>query len=136
MDRVELYENGTLIHEWSGDDVLDNATYNLTAELEVTPTKDSWYVVTALGPDDLAPVFTPVAIAPLQLEDIVAGALSGLGGAFDTLLGDGVPVPRTFPVHPYAVTNPIWVDADADGEWEPPGPPDWWVTPDPVDAGE
>ena len=136
VNRVELYENGTLIHEWSGDEVLDDATYNLTAELEVTPTIDAWYVVVALGDDDLAPVFTPVEIAPIQLEDVVSGALSGLGAPFDSLLAEGVPVPRTFPVHPYAVTNPIWIDADADGEWMPPGPPAWWRAPDPLDDGE
>lgn len=133
--RVELYENGTLIREWTDEagEVLLDAGYNLVAEHDVAPDQDSWYAVVALGDDDLAPVFTPVEIAPIQLEDVVSGALSGLGGLFATLLEPGVPVPRTFPTHPYAVTNPIWVDADASGDWTPPGPPDWWVEPDPLE---
>ena len=107
-----------------------NATVNLLTEIEVTPAQDAWYVVVALGEDDLAPVFTAVEIAPIQLEDVVSGALSGLGGLFTSLLGEPLPIPRTFPVHPYAVTNPIWVDADANGEWVAPGPPAWWGAPD------
>lgn len=136
--RVELYENGTLIREWTDEagEVMLDANYNLIAEHEVTPEQDSWYVVVALGDDDLGPVFTPVEIAPIQLEDVVSGALSGLGGLFASLLEPGTPVPRTFPTHPYAVTNPIWVDADANGDWTPPGPPDWWVEPDPLEEEE
>ncbi len=135
VNRVELYENGTLIREWADDEVQQGVTYNLEATHEVQPDKDSWYVLIALGDDDLSPVFTPVAIAPIQLEDVVSGALSGLGGIFDSLLGAPLPIPRTFPMHPYAVTNPIWVDADADGVFDPPGPQPWMRAPAPLAEG-
>jgi hypothetical protein len=130
VDRVELYENGTLIHEWSIE-VPNEDTINLAKEVLITPTKDSWYVVIALGDDDLGPVFTPVDIQPIQLQDIVEGAVSEIDfGAFDLsgVVGSASPVPRTFPITPYAVTNPIWIDRDGDG-FDAPGRAAWLTRP-------
>ena len=127
VDRVELYENGSLIHEWTGDALTGDAIVDLATTHTVEPTKDSWYVVVAMGSDDLAPVFTPVEFPPIQLEDVVTGALSGIG--LSGILSEPVPVPRAFPIYPYALTNPIWVDVDGDGEFTPPGLPAWLVEP-------
>ncbi len=125
VSRVELYENGTLIQEWSGDDLTTADNLNLFTEVTVEPDRDSWYVVIAMGSEPLSPVFTPVEIEPIFLEDVVLGALSGV--VAENLLPAAVPIPRSFPIYPYALTNPIWVDADGDGQFTPPGPPDWWV---------
>ena len=129
VDRVELYENGTLIHEWelTGDDPL----IDLATTVHHTPEQDSWYVVIALGDDDLSPLFTPVDIMPIQLQDIIDGAIAEIEiGSFDlsSFATSGPPVPRVFPVTPFALTNPIWVDQDGDG-FDPPGIPDWLVAP-------
>ena len=129
VDRVELYENGTLIHEWelSGTDPL----IDLATTVNHTPDQDSWYVVVALGDDDLSPLFTPVDIMPIQLQDIIDGALGEIEiGSFDlsSFAATGPPIPRTFPVTPFALSNPIWVDQSADG-FDPPGLPDWLVAP-------
>jgi hypothetical protein len=132
IDRVELYENGRLIEEWDTDAIDNASVLNFSESLTVTPDKDSWYVVIAAGGDDLSPVFTPVEFPPIFLEDVVTGALEGIG--LDGILAEAVPVPRAFPVHPYALTNPIWVDADGDGEFTPPGIPEWLV--EPVDPSE
>jgi len=127
VDRVEVYENGTLIHVWDGlapnSDVL-----NLFETLSVTPAIDSWYVVAALSDGSLAPLFTPVELPALQLQDVVIEALGSVE-AIGSLLGESVDFPRTFPTYPYAITNPIWVDVDGGG-WTPPGLPDWLVTPE------
>jgi hypothetical protein len=101
----------------------------LAEDFTVTPTKDSWYVIVALGQGDLSPVFTAVDIQPIQLQDIVTDALAGVG--LDSFLDPIVPIPRTFPVLPYAITNPIWVDSDGDGEFTPPGLPSWLQAPEP-----
>jgi len=127
VDRVELYENGELIHDWTLEEDHD-ALVDLSTEVKITPEVDSWYVVIALGDDDLSPVFTPVDIMPIQLQDIVNGAIGELGAAFASFASGGPPVPRTFPVHPFALTNPVWVDKDGDG-FDPPGVPDWLVPP-------
>lgn len=127
VERVEVYENGALIAEYDVEtpniDVL-----NFSEQLVVQPAIDSWYVVIALGSGDMAPVFTPVDIPSIQLQDIVVDALEGVPGV-STLLDEAWPVPRAFPVHPYALTNPIWIDLAGDG-FDPPGLPAWLEPPE------
>jgi hypothetical protein len=126
VDRVELYENGTLIYDWDLEEDHD-PFIDLATTVQLTPEKDSWYVVIALGDDDLSPLFTPVDIMPVQLQDIIDGAIGEIDiGAFDlsSFANSGPPVPRTYPVTPFAVTNPVRVDLDGDG-FEPPGLPSW-----------
>ncbi len=135
VDRVELYENGTLIREWTDSDLQADDVLKFLQDVEVQPERDSWYVVIVAGDDDMTPIFTAVDIPPIQLQDVVMGALSGVG-SIGSLLGDPVRYPNSFPVYPYAITNPIWVDADGDGEFTPPGLPDWLVEPTEPDAGK
>jgi hypothetical protein len=126
VDRVELYENGTLIHEW---DVTDGGPVRRFSEtISVTPAGDSWYVAVALGDGDLAPVFTPVEIPYIELQAVVTEALSGVG-AVASLLSPAVPIPKEYPIRPYAITNPIWVDLDGDG-FDAPGLPEWLSAPE------
>jgi hypothetical protein len=120
VDRVELYQNGTLIHEWEG---LEPDTLRLVADLAVPVARDSWFVVVALGDGDLAPVFTPVEMPPVELQDVVTEALQDVAG-IGRFLSPAVPVIRTGPVVPYALTNPIRVDTDGAG-WTAPGIPEW-----------
>ncbi|NOY25719.1 MAG: CehA/McbA family metallohydrolase, partial [Oligoflexia bacterium] len=126
VERVEVYENGTLIAEYAipspNSDVI-----NLSEQLTVNPDGDAWYVVIAMGSGDLSPVFTPVEIPPVQLQDVVVTALDGVPGV-STLLDVTWPIPRAFPIHPYALTNPIWIDRDGDG-FDPPGLATWLVDP-------
>ena len=135
VDRVELYENGRLIQEFTGDVVDPDAVIKYAGSFDLTPrdedgnAQDAWYVVVALGPDDLSPVFTPVDIPKLQLNDIVVGALSeiDLGSLSSAVASEGPAIPTTFPVHPYAVTNPIWVDVDGFEGFHPLGEvPSWF----------
>ena len=121
LDRVELYENGTLIQEWLVED--SNDPFRFTATLERELNADAWYVAIALGDGDLSPVFTPVEIPVIDLQLIVTEALAGLESV-SSFLDPAVPIPRTFPIHPYAVTNPIWVDRAGDG-FDAPGLPTW-----------
>ena len=81
-----------------------------------------------LGSGDLGPVFTPVDIAPVQLQDVVIDALAGVPG-IDNLLEPAWPIPRAYPLHPYALTNPIWIDRDGDG-FDPPGIATWLAAPE------
>jgi hypothetical protein len=124
VDRVELYQNGTLIHEWAG---LDDDVYKLVEDITVPVAKDSWFVVIAVGDGDLSPVFTPVEMPPVELQDVVTEALSEVPGV-SSFLSPGVALPRTGAVLPFAITNPIYVDVDG-GEWTPPGLPGWLLPP-------
>ena len=119
VDRVELYENGRLIQEFlvpASTDVL-----RIRQDVPLTPTKDSWYVISVVGDSDLEPVFTTVDIPYIQLQDVVSEALGGIP-SLAAFIPAVVPIPRSFPVLPYAITNPIWVDVGGNG-WVPPGLP-------------
>jgi hypothetical protein len=134
ISHMELYENGTLIQTWDRSESKAKEV-SWRVETSVTPSKDSWYVVVASGENSLFPLFTPVEIPKVELQDIVVEAVSAV--LDDTsLLGVLVPIPRTHPTLPYAITNPIWVDLDGDG-FDAPGIPAWQVAPEnPADTEE
>jgi hypothetical protein len=126
VDRVELYENGTLIEEWAVDDVRVVDRFQTTTT--VNPDGDAWYVVAVAGDDDMRPVLTPVEIPYVELQAVVVEALSVVESVA-SLLTPAAPIPRTFPALPYAITNPIWVDREGNG-FDAPGIPDWLERPD------
>ncbi len=127
VDRVELYENGTLVEEWEVAPGTSNLRFS-----EVTtraPLADAWYVAIVMGKGDMDPVCTPVEIPPIPLDEAVTGALGGLeifsSPAFSSLL-EPVRYPKKYSVLPFAITNPVWVDVDGGG-FTPPGRPAWLV---------
>lgn len=124
VDVVQLYENGTLIHEWEveGDDVL-----RFDEELALTPAEDAWYVAMAMGDGDLAPVTSPVDIPAIELQEIITQALGGVE-AVAPMLSKSVPIPLEHPMYPFGFTNPVWVDTDGGG-FDAPGLPAWWKAP-------
>ncbi len=125
VDHVELYENGTLIRSFP---VAATGTARRFQEVvELQPSKDSWYVVIVTGDQELAPLFTSVERPELELQMVVSEALGGIA-AVSSLLSPAVPIPRTYPVLPYALTNPIWVDLAGDG-FQAPGRPSWLLPP-------
>lgn len=124
VNRVELYQNGTLIHEWTG---LDPDVLRFAQDYEAPVTKDSWFVVIAMGDGDLSPLFSPVEFPPIQLQDVVIEALSDVP-AVGSFLSPATPIPRTGAVLPYALTNPIYVNVDG-GDWTPPGLQSWLKPP-------
>jgi len=119
VDRVELYENGRLIREFTEP---SEGVTKFNEQVEVRPVDangdpiDAWYVVIAMGQQDLAPLYTPVEVPALELTDIVIGALDGLdlGPALAGAITEAAPYPNTHPVIPFALTNPIWVDVNGD----------------------
>jgi hypothetical protein len=124
VDRVELYVNAELVREYEVPADAPSAQ-RLYVEESLTLPGDAWVVAIATGERSLEPVFTPVDIPYIPLDDAVTGALSGVP-LVATLLGEPAPFPKEYPVLPYALTNPIWVDVGGDG-WTPPGYPSWWT---------
>jgi len=125
VSRAELYRNGTLIHEWTREsgDVQDGDVVRLETSLELPVDGDTWYAVIVVGDEGLGPVFTPVEIPYLDLQEIVVEALGGVP-AVSSLLSPAIPVPKRFEIFPFAITNPIWVDVAGDG-FDAPGIPSW-----------
>ncbi len=126
VDHVELYENGTLVREWTVD-APPHPVVRFEETVEVDPAIDAWYVVVANGPAGMDPVFPEEERAYVQLQDVVVEALSPIA-ALAPFLSEPVPRPRAYPMVPYAITNPIWVDVGGDG-WTPPGLPSWLRAP-------
>lgn len=118
VERVELYRNAELIEvfeiEQPNADVL-----NLSEVFTDAPEQDAWYVMVATGSESLEPLFTPVIYEPVALQEVVTEALGGVE-ALSGLLTPLPPAPRTSPVVPYALSNPIYLDLDGAG-WIPPG---------------
>ena len=108
FDRVTLYEGatGTEIGGGAVVPVLIDADggqrLEITVEATFTPDNDTWLVAVVGGSDSLYPGIVYNAHDPdlVTLEAIRDGTLDGTVTAF-------------------AVTNPIWVDADGDGDITP-----------------
>jgi hypothetical protein len=131
VDHVQIVQDGTVVADDTTHDELipgsgedDAVRVDTTIELEVA--QDSWFVVVVEGDGSMAPVFSPVELPPIPLDQVVNSAL-GVIEIVGTLLGEPKPYPTTHPVHPDAVPNPIWVAADGDGAWTAPGLPAWWI---------
>jgi len=122
VDRMELYRNGVLIEEWTE---LDEGVLRYVGTVTDQPAVDSWYVLIVTGSESMEPLYTPVDYAPVQLQDVVTEALSSVE-AVGALLSEGVDHPRVYPVTPFALTNPIYVDVDGNG-WSAPGLPDFML---------
>ena len=125
VDRIEIYENGTLIEELTLEQ--DGEVLRYADTLTLTPSEDAWYVAIVTGDGDLSPLFTPVERPYLELQVIVTEALADVS-AVSSFLEPAAPIPREYPVYPFALTNPIWVDLDGDG-FDAPGLPDWLQPP-------
>ena len=128
VDRVEVYRNGRLIRivtacaagQTSDCIVTPNTEIvNLNLVFDDQPTQDSWYAVAAMGINgrDLAPVYSSMPLARLGFNETV----DSLGAILPVDIGGGsMKEPSVYPVLPYAITNPIRVIVDGDGQFTPP----------------
>ncbi|MBN2799842.1 MAG: CehA/McbA family metallohydrolase [Deltaproteobacteria bacterium] len=126
LDRVQLYENGVLIHEWTVAP-REGEALDFHQTLALNPARDAWYVAMAMGDGGMEPLYTPVEIPYIELQAVVTQALSGVQ-AISRFLSDPVPIPLEHSLYPFALTNPVWVDLQGDG-FSAPGLPSWMVEP-------
>ncbi|WP_437780174.1 PHP domain-containing protein [Sorangium sp. So ce1097] len=126
VDRVEVYVSGRLVQ------VLEpsagpSAIVDVDARLALpAPATDGWVVVVAMGLRDenlLTPVALPVSFGELQLPRVASLAFTQVE-ALSRFFTASPPVPDWYPVAPYAITNPIFLDRDGNGVYDAPkGPP-------------
>ena len=111
LDRLVVYVNGE-IHRTED---ISGVALPHTVAVDVSVDADAFIVVEVSGDGSLFPTVAPNEIPPLQFSDVVGS----IGGSFG--LGDGgeLTPEQVFPAHAYALTNPIWVDADQDGSIRP-----------------
>ena len=140
VDRIEVYRNGHLIHWVDGcqhsrpGDEEDPHDHPCIAEGDAVVAfedtfhdqveEDSWYVVTAIGIDGrtLAPVYRSVGLPRLGTSEVT----QKIYDLIPLLRTFRVPRPATlYPMFPWAITNPIWIDVGSDG-WHPNDTPPSW----------
>lgn len=122
VDHFTLYRDGGVkaadvaIPSGQGTD------FSTTVHLDLT--KDSWVVAEVTGSGSMFPVLSPTELPPLDATVIITALTKGLNGLnLDSLPIAGPLVPQRLHVSkPYAITNPIWIDADGNG-WTPPKAP-------------
>ena len=111
-DTINVYRSGELVETiaFAG---------NKTVAVDVPFTLDGFLVVEVLSTAQSASLFPsiyPNEIAPVQFTDVIGslGSSLGLGSVEGALEPELI-----FVTTPYALTNPIWVDADGDGAVTP-----------------
>jgi hypothetical protein len=140
VDRIEVYANGELLCDVGvasteasrcattatmavGPDGHNTDVVNFEGTIVDEPGRDTWYAVVAMGASERARGLSPVYFASLHPQ---LGFSEVIGQAFAVvpLLASLVPAPidraQVNSLVPYAVTNPIWVDVDGDGQWTAP----------------
>ena len=85
-------------------------------EVDIDAPRDSFLLVEVTGTESMFPSVFPNEVPPLQFTDVIGslGSSFGLGGNADAL-----EPALTFVTSPYALTNPVYLDADGDGEVTP-----------------
>jgi len=94
VKEVELVANGVAVKRWRFDEAaFKGKPFRWSTTAKVRPRRDAWYIVIVKGTEgSLEPVLRP----------------------FRTFEG------QTYPVVPFAVTNPVWVDRDGNNAFDPP----------------
>ncbi len=113
-DRLDTPQTNAGQH-WYGVD-LQNGEWS--GEFDVEVDRDTWFVLEVSGDQNLFPTYMPSEIPRIPFTEIIgqiAGSF-GFGGGLE-----GLDRQETFPMRPFAFTNPIWIDRAGNGQFEPPG---------------
>lgn len=128
VNRVRVYMNGALVAEreivlsaagsggTSNGQESVNASLEFETSFELAVEEDGFLVVEVDGQESMFPSVVPNEIPPLQFSDILSAFGDVLGAAFS---GGSLQPEVVFQTTPYALTNPIWLDANGDGEITP-----------------
>jgi hypothetical protein len=108
VDQVVVYLNGVEVER---EDIPESGDLSFT----LNPAQDGFIVVEASGDGSLFPSVTPREFPSLQFDDV----LDSIGGSFGLGAGGGLQPGLEFFVAAIGFTNPIYVDADGDGEVTP-----------------
>ncbi|MBI5502494.1 MAG: CehA/McbA family metallohydrolase [Deltaproteobacteria bacterium] len=126
VDRVEIYRSGELLRTIEPTaSQRSQGRAELSFDDEVPGGRDAWYVAIAMGagPDarSLAPVYTPNRHPYLGFTQVVATTFASIDDPLiHAVLSMPLPVPEEVDMLPYAITNPVFVDADGTAGFQGP----------------
>ncbi len=131
VDRIEIYRNSKLEKRLFPDQPTE-ALVDFDGDIDLgRPAVDSWYVVLAYGINDdgqLSPVYKRHPYGEMLISTLISLGATQILASFGSLL-DKIPpnlidlnsllgsleLPDSFPLFPFATTNPIRVDIDGGG---------------------
>jgi hypothetical protein len=119
FDRVTVWVNGAVARELT---VPADARHDYGARFTLPIDRDAFVVVEVNGDTSMFPVLPPQELEPID----VAAVIDALGASIDlTGITDTGPMApdQTYTAKPLAITNPIWIDRDGNGRFDPPLPP-------------
>jgi hypothetical protein len=112
VDRVSIFVDGERVDTKEVE--LSGGKANVSFDVQTA--RDGFLVVECEGDDSMFPTLYPNEIPPLQFTDVLGSLGDSFGfGANPDALKPSLQSVTT----PYALTNPIWIDADGDGEVTP-----------------
>jgi hypothetical protein len=120
VDHVNLYQGngGAMVGSVS---VPAAQGTDFQTQFTITATADTWVVAEATGTQNMFPVNSAVELPPLDASVIIQALGVGFGSDLATLPVASACKPiRQHVAHPYALTNPIRIDADGNPGWTPP----------------
>lgn len=130
VEVVRVWSNGQKLRELA---VPPAQAHDFTSSVTLPIAADAWFVVEAAGSANEFPVVPPQEFEPLNVDQVINALGAGLDLTGLSPTG-GVKPARTGIVTPEAITNPIWIDHDGNGRFDPPLPPIPHRTAPPVDG--
>jgi hypothetical protein len=118
VNRLVVYANSVAIAE-RAIPAAQGTDYETT--VSITAVKDAWVVAEVYGRDNMFPVVTATELPPIDVGVVISALSVGLDLSGLPIASTLKPATTHFQ-QPYAITNPIWIDAEGDG-WTPPRPP-------------
>jgi len=95
---------------------------DFTTTVPFTPTSDAWVVAEVTGTSNMFPINSPTEFPPLDISSIITALAAGLDLSSLPFASKLKPLQLHYS-KPYAITNPIWIDTNSDGQFTPPKPP-------------
>ena len=121
VDKLIVYSNSAIVSPTPITIPPEQGT-DFEARVTIRATGDAWVVAEATGTQNMFPVVSPTELPPLDAT-VIINALS-VGLDLSTLpLASNLKPNALHQTTPYAITNPMWIDANGDGTWTPPKPP-------------
>lgn len=125
VDRIEIYQNGHLVKlpevKSKPEDIVD---FQGKIELEAPADRDSWVVIIAMGLEDrnlMRKVSLDIPFGEIQISRVTADAFA-LVPLVNSIFSPTPTLPDWFPAPPYAVSNPIYIDANNEEGYNAPLP--------------
>jgi hypothetical protein len=115
VDRLRIYMSGRVV----ADQAIPAASatdYEVAFTLD--PERDDWVVAEATGSKSMFPVISMREFESLDADVILRALGAGIDLSGLSIIG-GLQPDKTFEVTPHAITNPVWIDFDGDGRWDP-----------------